>query len=249
MIRRHLDLLAWALLLLVPCAPVWPQDTSGYCYTGQTGQAAGFTLSAHDLADGSSLSTAGYSVVELSGGLGEYRVINLQNATATDDRLKLLMIPPAGNACLYLWPDAPPRATQAVAWAPTYAMTSGRQVGVGDAGVDFALRVGGLSANPAGSTVEFDLWCKGTHVVDSAAACVAGDPGCCDGNPLCTAPSVNADGIWSAALWYDTQPADLATAATNCTGRFILSPGTGQQISLPPSKSLTIDILDAAPTP
>lgn len=240
--RRLLIPLAATVLLLA--APVWA-DTS-YCYTGVTGQAGGFTLSAHDLGDGSVIDASGWTVTELAGGLGEYRVTGLTDADATSDRYVLLMIPPAGSSCIYLWPDAPPRASQAVAWAPTYAMTSGRQIGVGDAGVDIALRVGGLSASPAGATVEFDLWCRGVQVVDAGAACVAGDPGCCTG-PLCTAPSVSGDGIWSATLWYDTQPADLATAATSCNARFTLSPGTGQQISLPPGKTITIDILTASP--
>lgn len=119
--------------------------------------------------------------------------------------------------------------TAASAWAADTSFTIPSET------VDIEYEVT-LSQDPTGDPLEFDLWCRGAQILDSAAACVGGDPGC----GSTTAP-VEGGGTWTAQFFYDTQSEEVSTGASNCTARFVLNEGTVDEAIRPESgDTLTI---------
>lgn len=234
---RRLTLLA----LLLAAAPVVAYDfpcptrfgTGGSDYEDGLVKA---NWSLEYLEDGVVTADPGITVTQI-GSDGTYTIAGLpDHAAATDPLRTLIAVSPGGTICAAQWPGSPPRVGQVVEWRPTYSLDSGRTIAVGDAAVDIALTVSGLSADPTGSVVEFSMWCRGTLVVDGAAGSIVGG-----------SVTEATDGTWQAQLLFDTQPADVATAAKDCIAKFQLDPGGSNQITLPPGNTLKIDILEFTP--
>lgn len=173
------------------------------------------------LADCPSVSIASITVHEALP--GHYLITGMPDAPAGSGIGYSLLGSFSGTPFSYTWPRSTitPQSTSAVV---SYRIPATITLASGDTLPAVEVSVAGLTSDPTGATVTFNLWSvsTGTLILDDVAA---------------TIPDIDAqsDGTWTASLRHSWSSVETSTLSGDYYGRFVISFAAGGSMTIPPA--------------
>lgn len=188
---------------------------------------ADFNLTLHecaepvnDIGDCLSIPTTAITVTEAAD--GHYFIFNLPDAVAGSGTGYVLFGTADGVPFQYVWPRGTitPQTTDANV---SYSIPATAVLAAGDTLPTVSVIVSGLSSDPTGATITFNLWSiNGTLTLDDVAAVLVD-------------ATAQANGTWRATFRHNWTALETSNLSGNYYGRFTVTFAAGGVMTIPPA--------------